>query len=751
MNLPAHRAAVTLLAILALTVGLSAQTAPASASGAPGTSAAAEETFVLSPFEVNAGATRGYVASRSLTATGIGSEVGEIPVNLTVLTDDFIADRAVPSISEAVKFVSGVTANDRFIDGIKIRGFDSITQRDGATQNGGAFPVDDVQQAEVLKGASSIFHGIVRPGGVVNLVTYSPRFEPKTTLFAAGGTDEYQKLLLRITGPLYHDKLAYLFTASTFHQGNTVMKYGFKDYSFVSGKLLFRPLRNVSLKLSYDNYNFDTNTGQDIVVSHPLFLEAAARGEVPAGQTAQGWVATNLGYNVPPAPAIVSAQVFPYELFDAIGPDARTNFGQETLRGDLVWDLDQNLSLRVIAQQAKISNRVYWVNLFRAPAGGVYLNSTATDTRVLQEIKDVKAELSIGFDVLHSQHKVLFGASTSEGEGRNITLLGKPINYNPLTDGVRLLDNELNAANPAGFRGRFDNRALWSLDRANGLYANDQISLFDERLRLLGGLRYTERESGRATKLKVHDTTVQAGALYDITKTISIFANYGETFEPNFSVDAVTGNTAPTSTGNGYEGGVKFALSDRYYVSASVFKTEFLQAARDFAREAVLLRTPIFFPGGQVQESSGFELDLNANPTDQFSLVLGYAYTWKAETTASIAEPRQIGVRLDNVPEHKLNVWAKYTFITGPLKNFEFGGGFDYRSKIRIHPSWEQSITDGDLFLVNLLAGYTLRRAPISYTVTLNVQNALDQNHYLDGSLSWGEGMRSSLALKIDF
>ena len=62
-------------------------------------------------------------------------------------------------------------------------------------------------------------------------------------------------------------------------------------------------------------------------------------------------------------------------LFDAVGSDARTNFGQETLRDDLVWDLTDNWSLRVSAQQAKVSNHVYWGQPIPRTAGGIYLNS----------------------------------------------------------------------------------------------------------------------------------------------------------------------------------------------------------------------------------------------------------------------------------------------------------------------------------------------------------------------------------------
>lgn len=745
------RSLATALLLLPLAPALPAQTAPA-ATPAPASSATpATETLVLSPFEVNATEERGYIATRSLTATGIGTELGEIPVNLTVLTDSLLLDRSVQSISEAVRSVSGVTANNRLINTIQIRGFESITQRDGATQNGGAGPVDDVQQIEVLKGASSIFHGIVRPGGVVNIVTYSPQFRPATTVSAAGGTDGYQKFLLRTTGPLYGDKVAYLFTASTFHEDSGVMQYRFKEYDFINAKLLFRPLPNLSLKLTYDDYDYITHPGMEIVVSHPAFMAAAARGEVPAGQTAQAWVAANLGYAVPPAPAIVSAQIFPYELFDARGPDSRHNFGQETGRADLFWEFNSDIALRAIAQRSNIENRDAWPNMFRWPAGGVYLNHRASDALTKQEVDDFEAELSVRFDLGPTKHKLLLGSSLTKAEGRSVTLLGIPVNYNPRTDGPRHIAGEINAANPNGFRGLFDNRALWSLDRTASVYASDQIALFDERLRLLGGVRYTERESGRTTKLKVSDTTPQVGALYDINDRLSVFANYGETFEPNFAIDAVTGQTAPTSSGKGYEGGVKFAVNDRHFLTASVYKAEYLQASRDFAREAALLKTPIFFPGGEVLETSGFELDATSNPTDQLSFVAGYSYTWEAETTAALAEPRQVGVRLLNVPEHKLNLWGKYTFTDGTLKGLQLGAGVDYRSEIRIHQSWEQSVTDGDLWLVNLLARYVLQRHKGEYSLSLNVQNALDEDRYLDGSLSWGEGMRASLTLEARF
>jgi len=697
----------------------------------------------LSPFEVLA--PEGYIMGNALSATGIGSEIRDIPINITVLTDQFVQDRNYTFLTEALNFVSSVTSQGRDLGRINIRGFDALTQRD-SMPSFNFIPTDGIQQIEILKGPSAVFHGRVRPGGIINQLSYSPSFSRETVLQAEAGTDGYYKGMIRTTGPLYGDKLAYLFIASRFQEDSTMMEYKDRGSKYHAAKFTYRASPALSLTLSYEDVFSQNRPGQEIIVSHPAFVAAAQRGEVPAGTTSPNWVRTNLGPTVPPGSVIVTDLAFPGRYFNPRGPDNETTQDGRILRGQMHWHINPWLSLRVSGQDLLSHSREFWINIFRWEAGGTWLNNQAIDNQVRTERQDYEAELSFRAKFAGSSHKLLLGYERNDVEGRNITLRGVRVNYNPFRDGVRHITSEMNQANPNGFNGLFDNRAPWSLSKVDSLYLTDQIQFLDDRLGLVLGTRYTKETSGRATKTSVSENTNQFGGYFRPAKNITLFANYSETFEPNFTIDALTGKTAPTSVGEGYELGAKVEmLEGRLFATASVYNATFLRAAVDNRKQIELNLFPIFLPGGEAQESEGIDLDLTYAPNSSLTMLFSYSNIWMAETTRSESQPAQVGRRLDNTPVDKAGYWTKYTFSNGPMKGVFVGGGLRYRGTIFAHPSWEQSVTDKGRLFVDLLAGYNRN----NYTISLNVQNATNVRDYLDGQISWGEGIRGILSFRV--
>src|SRR5687768_6280779 len=87
------------------TVPLSAQTSPRAASAAD---AAAGETITLSPFDVKSTRDTGYRATDSKTSTGIALELARIPLNIQVITSQFVEDLSFVSMHETLRYTSGV-------------------------------------------------------------------------------------------------------------------------------------------------------------------------------------------------------------------------------------------------------------------------------------------------------------------------------------------------------------------------------------------------------------------------------------------------------------------------------------------------------------------------------------------------------------------------------------------------------------------------------------------------------------------
>ena len=104
-----------------------AQTAPASAD-----SGNDEDIIQLSDFVVTTERTAGYRATNAITATGIGAQIGETPLAISVVTNELMQDASAFEMREALNFVPGVLTNPRSESAVTIRGFGGlISYRNG--------------------------------------------------------------------------------------------------------------------------------------------------------------------------------------------------------------------------------------------------------------------------------------------------------------------------------------------------------------------------------------------------------------------------------------------------------------------------------------------------------------------------------------------------------------------------------------------------------------------------------------------
>jgi iron complex outermembrane receptor protein len=103
----------------------------------------------------------------------------ETPQSISVITNADIADLGLQNLNQALRFVAGVTPEQRgasaeVYDQFKLRGFDAPIYLDGlklfASASGYAQPQADVsrlERIEVVKGPASVLYGQSSPGGLV--------------------------------------------------------------------------------------------------------------------------------------------------------------------------------------------------------------------------------------------------------------------------------------------------------------------------------------------------------------------------------------------------------------------------------------------------------------------------------------------------------------------------------------------------------------------------------------------------------
>ena len=142
----------------------------------------------------------GYRVPNSSTATKTDTPLRDIPQSVQVIPQRVLEDRNVRELRDALETAGGVTSTgarstSAFGENFQIRGFATRSSifRDGIPSTSlGVLTTSDIESVEILKGPASVLFGQGEPGGVINLVSKKPLFEP---YFSTSFTIEATKTL----------------------------------------------------------------------------------------------------------------------------------------------------------------------------------------------------------------------------------------------------------------------------------------------------------------------------------------------------------------------------------------------------------------------------------------------------------------------------------------------------------------------------------------------------------------------------
>ncbi|WP_438479816.1 TonB-dependent siderophore receptor [Oleiharenicola lentus] len=157
------------------------------------------ETLMLSAFEVKGDRDYGYLKTNAATATRIGMEIQKVPMNISVLSQEFLTDTNARSLTDLFRYSAASSGDNRFAmrvpaneatpqGGFTMRGFTVNTIMRNGVFRYISHNVDNVERIEVVKGPAAVFFGQGYPGGVINFVTKRPSFTeiPTTVTYATG-------------------------------------------------------------------------------------------------------------------------------------------------------------------------------------------------------------------------------------------------------------------------------------------------------------------------------------------------------------------------------------------------------------------------------------------------------------------------------------------------------------------------------------------------------------------------------------
>ncbi len=212
------------------------------------------------------GPVRGYVATQATTGTKTGTPLLETPQSISVITHDQINALQPASISQALRYTTGVSSEKygafgSQLDLSKIRGVDADYYMDGlrviSNVSTWTTQIDPymVERVEILRGPSAALYGQGTGGGIINQISKRPLDYAAHEVSVQLGSFGRKQISFDTTGPLNDSgTLLYRLTGVGLAAQGQVEDVRHKRV-FIAPSLTWRPDQNTQWTISATHTN----------------------------------------------------------------------------------------------------------------------------------------------------------------------------------------------------------------------------------------------------------------------------------------------------------------------------------------------------------------------------------------------------------------------------------------------------------------------------------------------------------------
>ncbi len=681
-------------------------TSTAIALALPLTAFAQTEPTVLDPLLVT-GATRGYIATDSVTATKTDTPLLDLPQSVNVVTRAQLDDQALYSLGDVLRYVPGVTVGqgEGNRDQITLRGQNSTADffldgvRDDVQYYRGLY---NLERVEILKGPYALIFGRGGGGGIVNRVQKAPS----------------------LTGQILAGRAS-------------VNSFGAYDLSV-----------DLNTPVS-DTAAFRLNAVYEELANHRDAYEGERFAVNPhfAAELGAGWKA-GLSYEYIDddrvtdrgVPSLAGAPIEGYrDRFFGIPGVNRTTLQAHIAKLRVDGQLTDSLALSTSVLYGDYDKA--YANVFPNGAAsgqnGTVALSSYNDTTTRENFL---LQSNLVWDVTTGpiSHKVLFGLE-----------YGDQASANQRRNGV-LSNATFNLANPVYPTVTFPalSRNTVSDVETVSAYVQDQISL-GEMFDVVAGVRFDRFEidgvdlqpnPDRPFARTDEKVSPRLGLIFKPVPNVSLYASYSQSFQPRsgdqfLTLSAVQANLEPEKFTN-HEVGAKWDIRPNLNLTAALFELKRANATTpDPANPLVTINV------GETR-TRGLELALTGNLTPDWQVSGAYAYQ-DATLEGNDA------VRLAQVPEHQFSLWNRYDVT----ERLGFGLGVVYQS--------DQYAVIRTTATTTRLPSFTRVDAAVFYDISdtvrmqLNVENLFDTTYFADAhnnfNISPGAPLNARFTVRASF
>jgi iron complex outermembrane receptor protein len=672
----------------------------------------------------------------------------DLPFSVQGLNSAFLNDIRTSRLEDAFGYITGLNKQGDAANQFTLRGFTAagsnlqslqIDGLPGPTSRFASPPSINVERLEVIKGPTSVLYGQANPGGLLNVITKSPKLNKGTVLSTSISTYDGQTssfgnatsytTSFDTTGPIDIEKHWLYRLVVSYEDQKSYRDYYFQKNKYIYPSLTYRWNANTSLTIKGDYTREDRQANDGLAVP---FLNAALLPAINVSYTAPDARDTDYGESL--------TALFNSRLSDNLSISAmyRSTYHTDTRNAEEV------------AQQTITSN-----------ASNYLLSSIARRLRLQSNVKRynfLDANTTYNFSTNYFKNTAMIGVNggkewwdfTTIAQGGTTPALTAINLYNSVPN-INLIPTYPTIYTAAGLAAqRRRQTPFWNY----GMYASDQIKIGD-KFDLSLGIRHDKQDAYQKTtvitgsitgiKQTVAATVPSTGIVYHFNQDVSTYISYCEGFKPQApgNVDVTDSPNLPAETSTQTEVGLK-ADAFNHAVSGTV-------SVYDIKKKNVLTATgqtsysgnPIANLSG-LQESKGVEFTLAFQPKPYWQIETGYTYIdarVKASLTSTI-----IGAILDNTPHNSANVWTRYNIPDGTFKGLGFGLGYVYAgtrqaiitnipTTITINPTTSAVTSTGRLLLPSyskLDFGIYYKYKRFDYAV--NLSNILDRT-FISGAI----------------
>lgn len=755
----------------------------------------AEPVIELSPFQVSATASRGYVTTSALSASRVSIPITELNTSIIVVNEKFIEDTMAISMRDTLNIISGVThgntgTGSQEQNSLSMRGYVlSNAQRDGVTDVlmgiSGGFDYSLIERIEVIKGPAGVMYGTHSPGGIINLISKRPLLKPRTKLQASFGSYSSYRFDMDYSNNLGPEgRLGYRVVAANADTDGP-NRYPFEPKG---GLVVLNPSISYRTRQGWEFWLWgvylrdNMNRTMPTVHGYATTTTTNPRTNVPA--TGRPLTSILDNSNVIRNDSKVDTDSFEVGSTKSLrfGPRFSVDFRVLARKYD---QSDVRDRIRGNAGVAGITADEYWdSNGTRLAVDSRFLQYDVAATQVAgisrpvirfddrrfeREGENYAIDLNLNFVIGPTKHKLLtyYTLDDSTETDFNVVhdirvvsvLQGIGV---PIVNGVARLPiwptrtvsiTREQARQLADLRVSNNTVTTDGTTRSHG--AIERLSFWDDRAFLIGGMR--------ETKLDVDTTSVTATGVVTRTPTttknrtrsygalvkaykgengeLAVFYNDNETFTPVFTID----RRANLSPGNANPNFLqrfpdRTAATSEFGVKLDLLKSKVVATASWFdTEESSVLIAGVDNTGaitGVVNGSFSVPSGLRTTKGWEVDINVAPAPGWEFIASYGKVNPRlENGQLAQGVPKNTASLTGRYEFLNGTFKNASIMWLWSHWGKWSLGSRTFWTIDGGDSHTA--IVGYRWK----NWTTRLRVENVFDQRSPLPSDFETAIGI----------